>query len=303
MKWRQNIAATALAALVSGGVFAYVQRAEIFEALDTRPLPKVERIDYYSEAIDQTYVLYVQLPPGYDPEGAPCPVLYATDGEGAHGMYNELVLPLIRRREIPPIITVGIAYKDVPPVSGILGFDPSAAGLAPENGELDAGEVRIRDYTPVGTEHAVNGGGAPKFLAFITEKVVPFIDATYNTDPNDRAIAGHSLGGLFSLYAALTAPDVFNRCISTSPSLFWGKRAIFDCEEAFAKSHSEWDAHLYIGLGTDESTILGEAVFDMMELLSSRRYANLSMKQEWHKGENHMSVIFPAASSGLKFIY
>jgi predicted alpha/beta superfamily hydrolase len=302
-KWKQSLASTSIAIFIAGTATAYVQRGAIFEALDRRPLPELEVIDYYSETIDQPYVLYVQLPPGYDPYGRRYPVLYAVDGDSSHELYDELILPLIRQRRIPPIITVGIGYRDVPPVPSLIQINRSALTPGNEETKLNAAQVRVRDYTPVETESATHGGGAPEFLAFITDKVVPFIDATYHTDPGDRAIAGHSLGGLFSLYAWFCAPEVFNRCVSTSPSLFWGRRNIFEHEKAFAESQPEREARVYLGLGTDESTILSEAVNEMMETLSERDYPNIAMKHEWHEGENHMSVILPAARAGLEFIY
>lgn len=300
MTWKQCAALTLFAALAAGTAAAYVQRGSVFQALDKRPVPELQVIEYYSEVIDQTYRLYVQLPPGYDESKSRYPVMYVTDGDAAVGMYDEVVLPLIRQRRIPEIIVVGIGYKDVPPVSI---FKQNTDKERESSGALDAAQVRMRDYTAAIPEHAPNAGGAPDFLRFVTHKIVPFIDAAYHTDRDDRGIAGHSLGGLFSFYAQLTAPEVFNRCVSTSPSLFWADRDVFDREAAFAKAHSEWDTSLYVGAGSDESPILSGAMQDMVDTLTNRRYGKLSMRHEWHRGENHMSVIEPAITAGLEFVY
>jgi len=56
-----------------------------------------------------------------------------------------------------------------------------------------------------------NGGDA--YLRFIVEELKPRIDATFRTKPGREhtAIAGSSMGGLISLYAAAEYPDVFGR--------------------------------------------------------------------------------------------
>ena len=60
------------------------------------------------------------------------------------------------------------------------------------------------------------------YLAFIVNTVKPMIDKRYRTQPEARytGIAGGSLGGLISLYAGLTYPEVFGKIGVFSPS-FW----------------------------------------------------------------------------------
>ncbi len=300
--WKLRIVSVALAAAIAGSTMAFIKRGVIYEALDKRPLPELQEIDYYAEQIDQTYEVFVQLPPGYDENGPPYPVMYATDGESATELYDDVVLPLIRQRKIPEIITVSIGYKDVPsplPFGQIVAPPESESDSA----VLNAGAVRIRDYAPGAVEKLPHSGHADEFLKFIVVKIIPFIDATYNTDVHDRCIAGHSLGGLFSFYAQLRAPDTFNRCISTSPSLFWANRDIFDREEAFSKEHKEWNTRLYLGAGSEDTAILSQTFQLMVDTLAKRDYANLTWTSEWHRGENHMSVIRPAITAGLEFVY
>lgn len=298
--WKLRIVSIVLAAAIAGSAMAFIQRGAIYEALDKRPVPELQEIDYYAEQIDQTYTVFVQLPPGYDESGPSYPVLYATDGEAATELYDDVVLPLIRQRKIPDIISVSIGYKDVPspiPFAQIVVPSPSEPAI------LNAGAVRIRDYAPGAVESLPYSGHADEFLKFIVVKIIPFIDATYNTDVHDRCIAGHSLGGLFSFYAQLRAPDTFNRCISTSPSLFWADRDIFNREEAFAKEHKEWNTRLYLGAGSEDTPILSQTFQLMTDTLEKRDYANLTWTSEWHRGENHMSVVRPAIAAGLEFVY
>jgi predicted alpha/beta superfamily hydrolase len=63
-----------------------------------------------SEQIGQNYVINVGLPPRYNPDGDPYPVVYVTDG-GPQFTSLQSVTPLMQMTgELTPFITVGISY-------------------------------------------------------------------------------------------------------------------------------------------------------------------------------------------------
>jgi uncharacterized protein len=190
------------AALVVGGAFAYVQRAYLYEAFDSRPLPPVETMDLESKAIGQIYRVYVQLPPGYESSKKRYPVMYAPDGGAGIGLYTGNLLPLMRRREIDETILVGIDYAD-------------------RHREWTGGGFfdhrRVRDLTIAGTEQFGIRGEGDIYLRFLTEKVIPLIDARFRTDPARRSIGGFRLGARCAIYASVARPDVFNGCLAIDP--------------------------------------------------------------------------------------
>ena len=67
------------------------------------------------------------------------------------------------------------------------------------------------------------GGGADAYLALIADQLKPRIDRDYRTlaDRGHTAIMGSSLGGLVSVYAGVTRPDVFGLVGALSPSTWW----------------------------------------------------------------------------------
>ena len=83
------------------------------------------------------------------------------------------------------------------------------------------GTRRFDEYSP--WRNPQHGGGeGDEYVDFLVETLKPYIDASYRTLP-DRAntgIAGSSMGGLISFYAALEHPDVFSRAGVFSPA-FW----------------------------------------------------------------------------------
>lgn len=64
------------------------------------------------------------------------------------------------------------------------------------------------------------GGGAKRFLGWLTDRALPQIIAALGGTPAYTAVAGYSLGGLFALYA-LSACDAFDRAASASGSLWY----------------------------------------------------------------------------------
>ena len=78
----------------------------------------------------------------------------------------------------------------------------------------------------------------------------PFIDGTYRTLP-DRAntgVAGSSLGGLVSMYFALTHSETFSRIGVVSPSVWWGNGDIVRRVTAQPKVASR----IWLDMGTGE---------------------------------------------------
>lgn len=61
-----------------------------------------------------------------------------------------------------------------------------------------------------------------EYARFITEELVPVIDAAYRTDPRPeaRVIVGVSYGGVSALYIAAAASDVFGNLAAMSPAMW-----------------------------------------------------------------------------------
>ncbi|MCA9605491.1 MAG: alpha/beta hydrolase [Myxococcales bacterium] len=90
---------------------------------------------------------------------------------------------------------------------------------------VETSDGRLDKLGPVpDPQHA--GGHGREFLETICETLVPLVDRELRTldSPDERAILGASMGGLFSLYAAWNRPDVFGNAICFSSSFWWASR-------------------------------------------------------------------------------
>lgn len=131
------------------------------------------------------YTLHVRTPPGYDPDGA-YPVLVQLDADFtyADGLAAGIVSALEDEGVIGPTIVVG------------LGHQPS--GL---NGQRTIDFVSPDAPVPWGPP-----GASDRFLTFVREQLVPWIDAGWATS-GERTLSGHSLGGAFAFEAFTADPD------------------------------------------------------------------------------------------------
>lgn len=113
---------------------------------------------------------------------------------------------------------------------------------------------RADDYTPWPLSASEGmpkdfGGKAAEHLAFITTKVIPFCESEYgfSSSAKKRAIGGYSLGGLFSLYAAVNT-NLFGIALSCSSSLWYPDFLDYLKEHPFKAPHPK----LYMSVGDEE---------------------------------------------------
>lgn len=87
---------------------------------------------------------------------------------------------------------------------------------------IDNDVDRLSEYTPV-ADPSYGGGNAANYIRFITDELKPQMDLQLRTMPtaDNTAIIGSSLGGLVSIWAGLTRPDVFRKVGALSPSTWW----------------------------------------------------------------------------------
>lgn len=179
--------------------------------------------------------VWVYLPPGYAASSTSTfPVLYMFDGQNlfdrrtsfsGEWRVDEALEAGIAAREVEPIIVVGI-----------------------DNG----GGERIPEYTPWEGMYMNErlGGGGPAHLRAIIDVLKPWVDAHYRTRSGrtDTGIAGSSLGGLMSLYAAYAHGDVFGRIGGLSPSVWWADEELV----TFVTAQPKPASRVWTDMGTAE---------------------------------------------------
>ena len=167
------------------------------------------------------------------------------------------------------------------------------------------GNKRDRDYTPTAFKTswgATGGGGAPEFLEFIGQEVIPFVEKTYSVTKN-RALYGYSYGGLFAAFALLTKPELFKKILIGSPSVWADEEVILrKFEPEFAKSHADLPVEVWLSVGDkDDNLIDGEK--KLAAVLQGRKYPSLRLKTTLLPGLNHLTGIHPTMLQAFKWAY
>lgn len=238
---------------------------------------------FQSKIIEDDFDLYISVPDNYDTSDKKYPVLYLLDGDVAFGMAASIARYLQFGNTIPELIVVGIGY-------GVL--------------KKNAGNMRRRDYTISSRIGRSGTGGAPKFREFLKEELIPFIDSTYRTEPNNRTINGYSLGGLFAIYTLFTEPGLFNQYIIGSPHLYWDEYRIFTIQEEAFEKMDDIEAKVFISVGSEEDE---EKYFnpidEMVTLIDEKGYESLKMEAKVFDGGTHLICPPEALAYGLVSVF
>ncbi len=217
-------------------------------------------------------------------------------------MLSDLVYQLsFPDKDIPKLVVVGIGYK-------IKGLEEWAAkrnrGLLPTSDTTADKEWDKMISQFSGRNDIVSrSGGAPKFLQFIREELIPYIEANYRVKRKDRALVGYSYGGLFTLYALFTNPEIFQRYYSGSADMEWDNQFIFKYEKKYVITHMDLPVRLFMSFGSEEGN---QSIADMYALaadLVSRNYKNLKLETKLFDGETLSTCLAPGLSKALKVLY
>lgn len=190
--------------------------------------------------------IWIYLPPDYAVSKKQYPVLYMHDGQNL--------------------------FDAATSFSGEWGVDEiidsiSSSGKAPciVIGIDNGGQTRMSEYNPYeftmqnDKERKTYAAEGDAYISFIAETLKPFIDKKFRTLPakENTIIAGSSMGGLISYYAAVKYPQVFGKAGIFSPA-FWTAPALREYTDSAAvkvsgkfffyaggKESSEMEADMY----------------------------------------------------------
>ena len=118
----------------------------------------------------------------------------------------------------------------------------------------DEGSRRLNEYSPVDFTYEPIGkieGQGKLYMDWLVGTLKPYIDSTYRTLPGREhtLIAGSSMGGLMSLYAACHYNSVFQRAACLSPSLWVAPEAV---ELLLKEGTPNADTCIYMDYGSEE---------------------------------------------------
>ena len=177
----------------------------------------------HSDVLGEDRVLQVHLPDGYASTDLAYPVVYVFYSDWVEGYFAQVVNDLyhLTMDRMPEVIVVGVANTQ-----------------------------RYRDLLPwprPGRE--AEEGHADRFLRFVREELIPFVDGAYRTKPY-RILVGPQTAGVFGAYALLEAPGTFQALVLNDPcQVDYPERSL--CQDLVAFARRPEARGVYIAVSHD----------------------------------------------------
>lgn len=243
-----------------------------------------------SQVLNETRKVSIYLPESYQSSASyrRYPVLYVRDGEKFFHAFSGAVqfLSADASPHIPQMIVVAIhendRVRDSSWTHSLIGF----------TGKEDQG---FR-----------TSGGGERFLRFLEEELVPYIDKEFSTVPY-RIYCGYSFTGLSAVDALLAPNSAFDAFLIIDPSWWWDNyaleqkavktlpRRIFNRTQVFLAATSE--------AFPDKYFIKSRDVAELDGILERANPAGLDWQFQRYADESHHSMALRALYDGLTYFF
>lgn len=268
-------------------IFSQTNKSKSTESNKPFVLGVIDEIQ--SKELNEKRILNIYLPEGYNSNDATkYPVIYLLDGSADEDFIHISGLVQFNSFEwvdqVPKSIVVGIATVD-----------------------------RRRDFTfPTTIEkdqkRFPTSGHSDKFIAFIENELQPFIDKKYKTT-RSKTIIGQSLGGLLETETLLKKPNLFNKYIIVSPSLWWNNGSLLNQDSAIFQENFNQPTDIYIAVGKEGLTpteiprVMEVDANLLAEKIKATKSKNVKVYFDYLPLENHATILHPAVSNSFRVLY
>jgi predicted alpha/beta superfamily hydrolase len=220
----------------------------------------------HSSVLDEDRLLFIHLPRDYEKTRLNYPVLYILWVDIYNYFADAAIITekLGSTGEIPPLIIIGVANTN-----------------------------RYRDLLPIKTRDRSEGGGSDNFIRFFEEELIPYVDTNFRTK-NYRILAGPQAGAVFSLYALITKPTLFNAVICENPFMNpENAEFLFSRAESFFKNIKSLRDFFYIKCEKDERPQDLEYVENFAKVLETHKPEGFRFKLEIEEPSGYFIAPLP----------
>lgn len=245
--------------------------------------------DLHSEILGEKRVLNIYLPEGYETkDSVTYPVIYLLDGSANEDFIHIVGLVQFNNfswiNQVPKSIVVGIANVD-----------------------------RIRDFTYPTTIEAdkrrnKTSGKSENFIGFIEHELQPFIEKKYKTN-SLKTIIGQSSGGLLATEILFKKPELFNKYIIISPSLWWDDGSLLKQSPKVLRSDFNLPTSVYIAVGKeglapcDVPHVMEVDANLLAEKIKLSKSKNVQVYFDYLPEEDHATITHQAVFNAFRLLY
>jgi predicted alpha/beta superfamily hydrolase len=227
------------------------------------------------------YVITVQSP-RTPASAAPWPAVLVLDGDDQFSAAAAAAREREQTGAAPALLLIGVGY-----------------GAS----YRDSANRRGRDYTPTAHSDEPSSGGAAPFHRFLESTLWPELARRYPIDPQKRAIAGHSLGALFVLYALFRERPFFSHFLASAPSIWWDNRSLLRLAADRRSQNDGLPAHVFLSVGAEDTESMTGDLGLLEHQLAERPFRGLRVIRQRFAGRNHYDVLPDAYRAGLAALF
>ncbi len=262
-------------------------------------LSQVGQVDsLYSNTLQETRTIYVQLPESYDPtRKQKYPVAYILDGEvflptlsNVHQFYSGGFMP--------EMVLVGISNSEH------------------RTRDLTTSEIKMKYGFPFNEPN----GQAESFFTFLQNELIPYVESKYPVT-NYRSLIGHSYGGLFTIFALVHHPEVFANYLAIDPSLDWDDQKLLKQAEAKLPTQDYLYKSVYVSMSgqlhpqnpkvtidnvmkdSSEFTLFARSILRFRELAENNSENALNFHWQFYPTEIHGTIPLPSIGDGMQALF
>ena len=242
-----------------------------------------------SKELSEKRILNIYLPEGYNANDTiKYPVIYLLDGSADEDFIHVVGLVQFNNfswiDRVPKSIVVGIANVD-----------------------------RKRDFTYPTTLTAdkkryPTAGHSDRFIAFLEKELQPFLQEKYKANAS-KMLIGQSLAGLLTTEVLLKKPNLFDKYVIISPSLWWDNGSLLMYDSAILHADYKQDTKIYIGVGKEGLTpgdyprVMETDANLLAEKLNSTKSNNVRAYFDYLPQEDHATVTHQAIFNAFRLLY
>jgi len=246
--------------------------------LDQKPLKIGEQLTFHSQILDQDRVLNIYLPASFHPDSAQLyPVIYLLDGS-----MDEDFLHIVGLVQFGSYPWINMLPESI--VVGISNIDRKHDFTFPTTIQEDK-----KDFPTT--------GGSAAFIECLANEIQPLIEKNFPVD-GTSTIIGQSLGGLLATEILLKKPDLFNRYMIVSPSLWWDEESLLKQQLLEPLKTKE----IYIAVGK-EGEVMENDARALHTLLGASNYAPSRLYFSYFPEHDHGDILHQAIYQGFQTLF
>jgi predicted alpha/beta superfamily hydrolase len=183
---------------------------------------------------------------------------------------------------------------------------------------------RTRDLTPTHVDEMFGdssfvrtSGGGEQFLEFMEKELIPYVEEKYPVT-GYRTFVGHSFGGLTTVYALHSRPELFNNYVAIDPSLWWDDWLLVKQAKDVLESNSLDGRALYLGVantmeeGMDVDRVMEDtarssdhirSILSFIEILEKSQDTELEFGWKYYADDDHGSVPLITEYDAFRFLF